>query len=125
MSALKITAEFSSAHFYRQDAWSAARNREEFGRCYSEYGHGHNYKLEVTFEMPTAPTPEQEEELRKQVRSVADLLDHHHLNFVVEEFKTKVPTTENIALWIAHRLPAQVSLVRLYEMPNLFAEVRP
>ena len=41
-------AEFSSAHFYRNAAWSDAKNAEVFGKCANTNGHGHNYTLEVT-----------------------------------------------------------------------------
>ncbi len=41
-------AEFSSAHFYWNDDWSAEENQRIFGKCANRNGHGHNYTLEVT-----------------------------------------------------------------------------
>ena len=41
-------AEFSSAHYYWNDAWSPEENQRVFGKCANRNGHGHNYTLEVT-----------------------------------------------------------------------------
>ena len=41
-------AEFSAAHFYWVEGWTAERNEEVFGKCSNRNGHGHNYVLEVT-----------------------------------------------------------------------------
>ena len=40
-------AEFSSAHFYRNAAWSDEKHLEVFGKCANTNGHGHTYPLEV------------------------------------------------------------------------------
>jgi 6-pyruvoyltetrahydropterin/6-carboxytetrahydropterin synthase len=53
--------------------------------------------------------------------------DHRHLNFEVPEFKTTIPTTENIAIAIWQRLiskleRAQLHRVRVYETPDLFVD---
>jgi 6-pyruvoyltetrahydropterin/6-carboxytetrahydropterin synthase len=49
------------------------------------------------------------------------------LNLEVPEFATRVPTTENIAIAIWERLEgkipnAKLHRVRVYEMPDLFAD---
>ena len=41
-------ATFSASHYYWNDAWSAEKNQQVFGRCANRNGHGHNYTLEVT-----------------------------------------------------------------------------
>ena len=41
-------AEFSSAHFYWNEALSPEENLRVFGKCANRNGHGHNYTLEVT-----------------------------------------------------------------------------
>ena len=46
---LTLQRSFSSAHFYNQPAWSKEQNEKTFGACYTEYGHGHNYTLQVSF----------------------------------------------------------------------------
>jgi len=60
-------------------------------------------------------------------REVVSVYDHRHLNHEVPEFKTVVPTTENIAIAIWRRLDekipnAKLHRVRVYEMPTLFAD---
>lgn len=127
---LTVIMPFSSAHFYAQTAWSDEKNRAEFGRCYTPYGHGHNYRAEVTFTAPTPIPPAEEETLKALVHGVTDRLDHRHLNFDLPAFRDAVPTTENIALWIAAELeaarpPHPIRRIRLYEMDDLFAEVEP
>ncbi|MDX9731554.1 MAG: hypothetical protein RBT63_07270 [Bdellovibrionales bacterium] len=47
MLATTYSREFSTAHLYHQPSWSEEKNRAEFGACFSQYGHGHNYRLEV------------------------------------------------------------------------------
>ncbi|MCX7979289.1 MAG: 6-carboxytetrahydropterin synthase, partial [Bdellovibrionaceae bacterium] len=68
------------------------------------------------------------EEINKKLREVAACLDHRHLNHDIAEFKTTIPTTENIALWILQRLTAyrkHLRSLRLYEMDDLWVEVIP
>lgn len=48
MVLLTRKAEFSSAHYYYNEAWSQQKNEEVFGKCANRNGHGHNYTLEVT-----------------------------------------------------------------------------
>ena len=48
MILLTRKADFSSAHFYWNDAWSEEENVRVFGKCANRQGHGHNYTLEVT-----------------------------------------------------------------------------
>jgi 6-pyruvoyltetrahydropterin/6-carboxytetrahydropterin synthase len=124
-------AEFSSAHFYWNDAWTKEENERVFGKCANRNGHGHNYTLEVTVAGEVDPVSgfvvdlkELKEILERQVVSV---YDHRHLNFEVPEFETAIPTTENIAVAIWRRLDgkvpnARLHRVRVYEMPDLFAD---
>ena len=60
-------------------------------------------------------------------REVVNVYDHRHLNLEVPEFASRVPTTENIAIAIWRRLDgkiphAKLHRVRVYEMPDLFAD---
>ena len=48
MILLTRKAEFSAAHYYWNEAWSAEENARVFGKCANRNGHGHNYTLEVT-----------------------------------------------------------------------------
>ena len=60
-------------------------------------------------------------------REVVSVYDHRHLNHEVPEFKHVQPTTENVAIAIWRRLAgkipnAELHRVRVYEMPDLFAD---
>jgi len=39
---------FSASHRLHNDAMSVDENRATYGKCNNPYGHGHNYRLEVT-----------------------------------------------------------------------------
>ncbi len=111
---------FAAAHFYSNSAWTEAKNREIFGKCFTPYGHGHNYRLVFFLQV------EPDEEFLRAANAVVEELDHQHLNFVIEFFKTHIPTTENIATYIWHKLQDQAQLrgIRLYEMDDLWVTIR-
>ena len=124
-------AEFSAAHYYWNDAWSQQENEKVFGKCANRNGHGHNYTLEVTVAGEVDPVSGFVVDLKalKDVidQEVIQVYDHRHLNLEVPEFRTMIPTTENIAIAIWTRLQkkivgARLQRVRVYEMPDLFAD---
>jgi len=129
-------ATFSAAHYYFNPAWSDEKNQEAFGRCANRNGHGHNYTLEITVAGETDPVTGFVVDLKwlKGVieREVLEAYDHRHLNLEVPEFAQTIPTTENIAIAVWKRLEApvaaaggaQLSRVRVYETPEIFAEFR-
>jgi 6-pyruvoyltetrahydropterin/6-carboxytetrahydropterin synthase len=129
-------ATFSAAHYYFNPAWSEEKNQEIFGRCANRNGHGHNYTLEITVAGETDPVTGFVVDLKwlKDVieREVLEAYDHRHLNLEVPEFAEIIPTTENIAIAVWKRLEApvaaaggaQLSRVRVYETPEIFAEFR-
>ena len=124
-------AEFSSAHYYWNDRWSPEENARVFGKCANRNGHGHNYTLEVTVAGDVDATSGFVVDLKelKEIleREVVSVYDHRHLNLEVPEFAKAIPTTENIAIavWnrLANKIPnAKLHRVRIYEMPDLFAD---
>jgi len=124
-------AGFSSAHYYWNDRWSPEENARVFGKCANRNGHGHNYTLEVTVAGNVDATSGFVVDLKelKEIleREVVSVYDHRHLNLEVPEFKTAIPTTENIAIAIWNRLEgkipgAKLHRVRVYEMDDLFAD---
>jgi 6-pyruvoyltetrahydropterin/6-carboxytetrahydropterin synthase len=132
-------ATFSASHYYWNDAWTAEKNAEVFGRCANRNGHGHNYTLEVTVAGDPDPVTGFVVDLKwlKDVmeREVLAAYDHRHLNLEVPEFAaTKlIPTTENIAIAAWNRLEraieagndtARLTRIRIYETPEIFAECR-
>lgn len=131
MILLTRKAEFSAAHYYYNDAWSQEENERRFGKCANRNGHGHNYTLEVTVAGEVDPVSGFVVDLKalKDVmeREVLQSYDHRHLNLEVAEFRSVVPTTENIAIAIWQRLEskipgARLQRVRVYEMADLFAD---
>jgi 6-pyruvoyltetrahydropterin/6-carboxytetrahydropterin synthase len=131
MILLTRKAEFSASHYYWNNAWSAEENARVFGKCANRNGHGHNYTLEVTVAGEPDPVTGFVVDLKRLKdtieREVLAAYDHRHLNLEVPEFRTVIPTTENIAVAVWRRLEGKVQgaklhRVRVYEMPDLFAE---
>jgi len=124
-------AEFSASHVYHNDQFTPEENLRIFGKCNNPHGHGHNYTLEVTVKGEVNPQSGFVVDLKelKEVmkREVVDSFDHRHLNKEIPEFKTLIPTTENLAVVIWNRLsakihPAKLHRVRVYETPDLFSD---
>jgi 6-pyruvoyltetrahydropterin/6-carboxytetrahydropterin synthase len=133
MILLTRKAEFSASHYYWHEAWSAEENARVFGKCANRNGHGHNYTLEVTVAGEPDPVTGFVVDLKRlkdtMEREVLAAYDHRHLNLEVPEFRAAIPTTENIAVAVWRRLEgkiegAKLHRVRVYEMPDLFAEYR-
>ena len=105
---LSRKAEFSAAHFYWNDQLSPAENERVFGKCANRNGHGHNYTLEVTVTGEIDPITGFVVDLKllKEIleREVVGVYDHRHLNHEIPDFKTVVPTPENIAIAAWQRL---------------------
>jgi len=132
---------FSASHYYWNPGWTAEKNELVFGRCANRNGHGHNYTLEVTVAGEPDPVTGFVVDLKwlKDAieREVLAAWDHRHLNlevpeFAATEFAATLPTTENLAIAAWKRLElavkaaggAQLSRVRVYETPEIFAEFR-
>jgi len=91
---------FSASHRLHSPHFSDQENREMYGNCNNPFGHGHNYKLEVT--VGGNPDPE-----TGMVCNLADLdgfvhrvvtpkFDFSNLN-QLDTFRNLVPTTENLS----------------------------
>ena len=124
-------AEFSAAHFYWNDQLSPEENERVFGKCANRNGHGHNYTIEVTIAGEIDPVTGFVVDLKllKDIleREVVGVYDHRHLNLEIPDFKTVIPTAENIAIaaWnrLAGKIPgATLHRVRIFETPDLFAD---
>jgi 6-pyruvoyltetrahydropterin/6-carboxytetrahydropterin synthase len=133
---------FSASHYYWNDGWTAEENERVFGRCANRNGHGHNYTLEVT----VAGNPDSVTGFVVDLKWLKDVIerevlaafDHRHLNLEVPEFAEGklIPTSENIAIAAWKRMAptfasavkgagsVQLSRVRVYETPEIFAEYR-
>jgi len=124
-------AHFNAAHRLYNPAWTDAKNDQVFGLCNNPNWHGHNYELEVKVVGEIDP----ETGMVVDLGWLADLIreqierrfDHKNLNLDTEEFRTLIPTAENIVvvIWqiLRKQLPEQYELyVRLYETPRNFVE---
>ncbi len=115
----QLEFRFSSAHLYNQPKWSKSKNKAEFGLCYSQFGHGHNYILRVT-----VSDSKEILKIRDQIQKVVSLVDHKHLNFEVAEFKNKIPTSEVIVQYFKEKLKKiKPQKIVLFEDEFLGAEI--
>ena len=104
--------DFSASHRLHSVHLSDDQNREIFGKCNWENGHGHNYEVEVTLAGSPDPatgrlvSPEALDALVDE--EVLKPYDHRHLNYDVPEFRDLNPTSENLTrvIWdkLARRL---------------------
>ena len=91
---------FSAGHRLHSDALNAEENRRVYGKCNNPNGHGHNYALEVTVGGSIDPATGMVIDLVTMdgivSAQVIEKLDHKNLNLDMENFRTQVPTTENV-----------------------------
>ena len=140
MTTLTRRYRFSASHRLCAPGLSDERNREIFGKCANPYGHGHNYYLEVSVEGEPDPVTGmlvRRDALDRWVReTVLDRLDHRHLNAELAEFRTLVPTSENVLIvaeawlresWSEHfsGRAARLAALRLEETPRNSFRVAP
>ena len=123
--------EFSASHRYHNTKWDDAKNRSVFGPCNNEHTHGHNYILEVTLQGEIDRVTGMIinlYDLKQYLWEVLEQFDHKNLNLDTPYFTELIPTTENLALtlWTVlaqHSEMPALDRIRLYEDPNLYAEV--
>jgi 6-pyruvoyltetrahydropterin/6-carboxytetrahydropterin synthase len=132
---MKITicrkSHFNAAHKLYNPIWSKEKNLDVFGRCSYENYHGHNYELIVKFEgeidQDTGMVMDLSDLKKIIVREVEDVLDHKNLNLDIDYFKDKIPSSENLAVFIWNKLNDTIELegklsIVLYETPRNFVE---
>lgn len=105
--------EFSSAHrLYREDL-SEEKNLELFGKCAYPYGHGHNYRLQVTVKGRQVDSTDMVVHFSRLKALLEELvvvpMDHRHLNHDVSFLKGVLPTSENVVLVLWDRLQAPLA----------------
>lgn len=127
------TVRFSAGHRYWRTEWSPERNRRTFGA--SSNPHGHNYVVDVTVRGEVDPRTgfcvdlaTLDEVLRAEI---VDRLDQSDLGEALPEFGEdggRIPTTEELARWLYHRLEGRIpgdatlTRVRVEESRDLAAE---
>jgi 6-pyruvoyltetrahydropterin/6-carboxytetrahydropterin synthase len=108
--------KFSASHRLHSDHFNEQQNREIYGKCNNPYGHGHNYKIEVT--VSGEPNPE-----TGMICNLADLdaffertiaprFAFSNLN-ELDVFRNMVPTTENLSRELFHLFHDQFQLAKV------------
>tara|TARA_B100000427_G_scaffold206304_1_gene171731 strand:+ start:361 stop:771 length:411 start_codon:yes stop_codon:yes gene_type:complete len=132
---MKVTvsrkAHFNAAHRLFNPNWSDKRNTEIFGKCNNPNFHGHNYELIVSVTGTINPETGYviDISLLKQIikEEIEDNLDHKNLNLDVVEFKSIIPTAENISIYIYNKIKSRLDSnldleITLYETPRNFVK---
>ena len=132
---MKVTvsrkAHFNAAHRLFNPNWSDKRNTEIFGKCNNPNFHGHNYELIVSVTGTINPETGYviDMSLLKQIikEEIEDSLDHKNLNLDVVEFKSIIPTSENISIYIYNKIKSRLDSnldleITLYETPRNFVK---
>jgi len=124
---------FSASHRLHNENLSTEENKALYGKCNNDYGHGHNYVLEVVVAGEIDPTSGYLLDM-KQLKSiiiecVIKKIDHRHMNYDVEFMKGIVPTTENLAVAIWTQLVDQIPngklhSIKLYETENNYVKYK-
>lgn len=121
---------FAAGHRYWVDQWGSAENERTFGRL--TVPHGHNYTLDVTIRGPideqTGMVIDLGELKRIVNETVVERFDHADLN-ADPLFRSRVPTTENLAIAVWELLAAKLGpdrlwQVRVWEDPTLYVDYR-
>ena len=116
---------FNAAHRLSNPRWSEAENERVFGVCNSPNFHGHNYNLDVSVEGEIDAATGYVLDIARLKDIVTECLlrhlDHKNLNLDVPWFRDLIPTAENIASWMWHRLEGKLpgfAEIRLWEIPT-------
>lgn len=111
---------FAATHRLYTESLSDEMNREIYGKCANDNGHGHNYQVFVTVKGPVDRITGMccdLKDLDAVVRErVIDRYDHRHLNLDVEDYVDLVPTGENIVSQIWDLLEDAVPAGRLHKI---------
>jgi 6-pyruvoyltetrahydropterin/6-carboxytetrahydropterin synthase len=117
---LTRTYEFSAAHRLHSPHLTDERNQEIFGKCNNPYGHGHNYRVDVTVQGPVDERTGMMVDLAYLDRVVNEEIiaryDHKNLNMDTEEFRESNPTTENLVKVVWRRLAPRLKSPLLYRV---------
>jgi 6-pyruvoyltetrahydropterin/6-carboxytetrahydropterin synthase len=124
-------ASFSASHRLFNPNWTNEKNEQVYDKCNNYYGHGHNYKIEVT----VVGQPDKESgyvidlKILKKIieEEIIIKVDHKHLNYDVDFLSGQIPTVENIiiAFWniLKNKVsPAQLYRIKLYETDKNYVE---
>ncbi|NOZ12074.1 MAG: 6-pyruvoyl tetrahydropterin synthase [Acidobacteria bacterium] len=121
---------FSATHRLQSDSLTEKENRDVYGKCNNEHGHGHNYEVIVSVQQlidavtgMTMPL----KELEKKVRDFLNTeLQGKRLDMEVAYFRNKPATSENLISFIREGLEQKLGpclyRIKLKETNNNFFE---
>lgn len=124
---------FNAAHKLYNEAWSAEKNAEVFGKCANTNWHGHNFDLIVTVKGEVNPDTGfvvNLKDLSTLLRTcIIDRVDHCNLNLDVDFMQGILPSTENLAIAVWNQLDAKIETmgatlhcIKLVETENNYVE---
>ena len=108
--------QFSASHRLHSPHFTEQQNSEIYGKCNHPFGHGHNYKVEVT--VSGHPDPETGmvcdlSDLDGFVeRTIMPCFQFSNLN-ELDAFRNRVPTTENLSRELFHLFSGQFRLAKV------------
>ena len=109
--------EFAAMHKLWNDEFSEQHNLEVFGKCANPTGHGHNYIVEVTLQMPASRDDFRIGNFEKIVdNEFIQLVDHKNLNADVDQFGKTNPTVENIVALAWNQLIGKFDKAKLHRV---------
>ncbi len=129
--------QFAASHRLHAEQLSDEENRDIFGKCNNQFGHGHNYQLEVSVRGEidaisgrAVDTSALDWLVKDQVISP---MHHANLNRDIAEFARIVPTSENLGIVVDNRLrrawrnafPSgpELETIRIYETERSSVEL--
>lgn len=111
MATMTQQFDLAASHRLHAPGLSDAENRALFGKCNHPSGHGHNYRVEPSVEVPVTAfgSPFTLADLERVTsRVIVERFDHKHLNIDTPEFDSAHggvnPSVENIAKVFFHLL---------------------
>jgi 6-pyruvoyltetrahydropterin/6-carboxytetrahydropterin synthase len=122
---------FNSAHRLSLPDLTDEQNFEIFGKCSYPNYHGHNYEVHVTLigEIDARTGFVYDIAKLKQImkEEVIEPYDHRNLNLDTTDFKTLIPTVENITKMIYTKISARIEpnysvKVKVYETIRNYSE---
>uniref|UniRef100_A0A1I8ERG0 6-pyruvoyl tetrahydrobiopterin synthase n=1 Tax=Wuchereria bancrofti TaxID=6293 RepID=A0A1I8ERG0_WUCBA len=103
---------FSASHRLQNSLLNDTENQQLYGKCNNLNGHGHNYVWEVTLRGPIDPKSGMVynlTNLKNEMKSVLDEVDHKNLDKDVVYFKSNVSTTENLIVYLWNMLKSRIT----------------
>ncbi|WP_053220245.1 6-carboxytetrahydropterin synthase [Virgibacillus senegalensis] len=122
---------FSAMHSYRIQHWTEEKNQQVFGLCSNPNGHGHDYQLEVMVKgdwKDRTGIVVNTTDIKQVVGSIVEEeLDGKFLNKENIYFREKIPTTENLLIFLWNKInrvlqDCELHRLRLHENSTLYSE---